>query len=408
MLLMRTGFFGTDGGMTPAEIQDDEALRRREFPVCERSAFLAHAGVCPIPRRVAEAMSRYAADCMVDDQEAVLPKGIVLDTRKLAARLLGCHAEEIALVGPTSLGLSMVAGGLDWQPGDNVVFYHDDYPSNAVPWMALGRRKRVELRPVKPRHLGAITVEDVALLVDARTRLVALASAHFISGHRLDLDAIGSLAHARGALFCVDGIQTVGALGTSLAEVDFLAADSHKWMLGPCAAGILYVRREAQEKLRSELLGSNNVVCPRYITPEKLGFPQHAGRYEAGSPNFPGVVALHATFGLILECGVANVEDAVLGHTRFLREELRKRGMELAGVSDEALSGITTFRRDGLDTHALHRRLGKAGVTASLRFTRDGREWIRFSPHFYNTRAELERALAAVDSGHAARGNGAA
>ncbi len=336
---------------------------------------------------------------MKGDQEAVLPKGIILATRKLAAQWLGCIPEEIALVGPTSVALSMVALGLDWQKGDNVVFYGDDYPSNAVSWMALGRRKGVELRRVMPKHLGAITVDDVAPLLDGRTRLVSLASAHFISGHLLDVNAIGEMVRSRGALFCVDGIQTVGAMRTPVKHVDFLAADSHKWMLGPCAAGILFVRNETQEKLRPELLGSNNVVCPGYITPEHLGFPHHAGRYEAGSPNFLGLVALHAALTMLLECGVGAVEAAVREHTCFLREGLRKRGFTLAGLSDEAVSGITTFRREGMDVEALHRKLTKDGIIASLRYTRDDRRWIRLSPHFYNTRAELERAMEVIGSG---------
>jgi len=378
--------------MTIGELHQDESVRRREFPVCEKGVFLAHAGVSPIPRRVGEAMACYISACAQGDQENVLPRGLTLETRKLAAELLECLPEEIALIGPTSVGLSMVANGLDWRAGDNVVFYGDDYPANAVPWMALERQK-VELRGIQPKQLGLITLKEIEPLVDKRTRLVALASAHFISGYRTDLKAIGQLVKLRGALFCVDGIQTLGALRTPATHADFLAADSHKWLLGPCSAGILFVRREAREKLRPILLGADNVNCKNYITPQTIEFRPHAGRYEPGSPNFVGIVGLHAALKLLKECGHLEIEKTALEHTRYLRDGLRKRDYALACEADDGLSGITSFRRNGADMGALHCKLTKANITTSLRQTREGKQWIRCSPHFYNTREELDRLL---------------
>jgi len=374
------------------ELHQNEPLRRQEFPVCNDGVFVAHAGVCPLPRRVVAAMTKYLATASRGDQEDFFPEGVMLGTRRLATQLLNCSVEEVALIGPTSNALSLVANGLDWQPGDNVVFYPDDYPSNVVPWRELGRRG-VELREVHPKALGAITLDQVGPLVDARTRLVALASAHFISGYRLDVDAIGSWLRSKDVLFCVDAIQTLGALLFPVSYVDFLAADAHKWLLGPCAAGILFVRREVQEKLRPTLLGWNNVKSPGFIAPAQVEFPPHAGRYEAGSPNLVGIVGLHAALSLIMEKGISAIEKTVLAHTRFLREALRQRGYELAGPGEAALSGITSFRREGSDMAALHEKLVARRVIASLRKTRDGHPWIRFSPHFYNTRSELEAVL---------------
>jgi len=383
--------------MTIEELHRDESARRQAFPVCEKSVFLAHAGVSPIPHCVSEAMARYAAACAEGDQENVFPSGLMLETRKLAAGLLECLPEEIALLGPTSLGLSLVASGLDWQAGDNVVFYADDYPANAIPWMALTRQK-VELRRIQPKQLGLITTETIEPLLDKRTRLVALASAHFVSGYRIDLEAIGRLAKSWGALFCVDGIQTLGALRTTVGHADFLAADSHKWLLGPCAAGIFFVRREAQEKLRPILLGADNVICRNYITPPNIEFRRHAGRYEAGSPNLMGIVGLHAALSFLKEYDHSKIEKTVLAHARCLREGLRKRGCELASETDDGLSGITSFRREDVDMSALHRKLAGAHIITSLRQTRDGRWWIRCSPHFYNTQGELDRLLDLVES----------
>lgn len=378
--------------MSISALHQDETLRRKEFPVVGESVFLGHGGVCPIPRRAAAAVVQYASDTMKGDQEAVFQHSVMAETRGLASVLMGCTPEEVALVGPTSIALSLVANGLDWQRGDNVIFYEEDYPSNAVPWMALESRG-VQLRPVKTPRLGEISLEDVMPLVDARTRLVALASAHFIGGYRLDIDQIGGWLRGRGILFCVDGIQTLGALRTSVAHVDFLAADAHKWLLGPCAAGIFFVRQESQAKLRPTLLGWNNVRCPGFVTPKLVEFPDHAGRYEAGSPSLLGIVGMHASLKLLAEYGAEAVEAAILEHTRFLRGELRRRGYELAGSCDENISGLTSFRRSDVDMAVLHRKLADAGIVASLRQTRDGLRWIRFSPHFYNTRGELERAV---------------
>ncbi len=379
--------------MTILELHQNESVRRKEFPVCVESIFLAHAGVCPFPHRVAQATTEYTSACTKGDQEMALPTALVLKTRKLAAELLGCTPQEIALVGPTSNGLSMVANGLDWQKGDNLVFYQQDFPSNAVVWMALASHHGVQLREVQPKNLGEITLEDITPLVDSRTRLVALSSAHAVSGYRLDIDRIGQWVRSKNALFCVDSVQTLGVLRTHVKHVDFLAADSHKWLLGPCAAGILFVRREVQSKLRPILVGWNNVICPGYITQEQVEFPLHAGRYEAGSHNLIGITGLHAALSLLSEFGIENIENTVLGFTRFLREELRKHGFQLANTSEAALSGITSFYREGFNMEALHSKLLGANIVTSLRQTHDGKKWIRFSPHFYNTQSELERAL---------------
>src|SRR5438876_5345188 len=266
--------------MTLSELLSNEDLRRHEFPVARDRIFLAHAGVCPLPRRVAEAVREYASQCTQGDQETLLPALQLPRTRELAARLLKARPDEIAFVGPTSLALSYVASGLPWHKHDNVVIYFDDYPSNVYPWMALAEQG-VQVRRLNPRELGRVRLFDVQAQVDERTRLVALASCHFVSGYRTDLRAIGEYLQRRQILFCVDGIQTLGAFPTTVEHVDCLAADAHKWLLGPCAAGILFVRKSLQEKLRPPIYGWNNVRCPNYIAQETMSLRPDARRYEA-------------------------------------------------------------------------------------------------------------------------------
>src|SRR5689334_3140731 len=207
--------------MTIAELHANEELRRREFPVAEKKIFLGHAGVCPLPRRVAEATAHYAFNATQGDQEALLPYFQIQETRELAAKILNAKADEIAFVGPTTLALGYVANGLPFRKRDNILIYHDDYPSNVYPWMALAERG-VEVRLMNVRELGKIRAVDVQGQVDENTRLVALASCHFISGWRINLPAIGKYLRQRGILFCVDAIQTVGAFPTTVEPIDFL------------------------------------------------------------------------------------------------------------------------------------------------------------------------------------------
>lgn len=380
--------------MTLAELHRDEALRQREFPVARDKVYLAHAGVCPLPRRVSDAISAKAAAGGVADQETDLAD-LLANTRQRAARLLGAETGEIALLGPTTAGLATVANGLDWRAGDNVIFYFDDYPSNVYPWMTLASRG-VELRPLRAPALGQITPESVLQQVDARTRLVALASCHFISGWRLDVETLGRELRARGILFCVDAIQTLGAFPTLAEPVDFLAADSHKWLLGPCASGIFYVRRELQDQLRPTVLGWNNVRCPDYVAQAEMTLRRDARRYEPASYNILGLAGLNAALELILEIGVENIAAELLRQRSWLVAALQTKGYFVlhAAAAPANASGLVSFHKPGGDMKALHEKLASGNIIASLRVDRTGQRWLRFSPHFYNTAAELDQALA--------------
>src|SRR5437899_2485718 len=380
--------------MTLPEILSNEELRHHEFPVTREKIVLAHAGVCPLPRRVFDAIQTYARECTAADQEEVLPESQIRKTRQLAATLLGAQMEEIALVGPTSLGLSFVASGLSFRKGDNILVYFEDYPSNVYPWMALAERG-VQVRLIQTKELGRIRIQDVLGQADEQTRLVALASCHFLSGYRIDLEAIGKALHARNILFCVDGIQTLGAFATTVEHVDFLAADAHKWLLGPCAAGIFFVRKSMHEKLRPPVYGWHNVRCPNYVAQEQLAFPPDGRRYEAGSANLLGLVGLHAAMELLLEIRIEAISTELQRKRAWLIPALQAKGyIVLQSDAPAANSGsIVSFFKPGADLPALHQRLIEQNVVTSLRADRSGQRYIRLSPHFYNTDAELQRVL---------------
>jgi selenocysteine lyase/cysteine desulfurase len=380
--------------MTLSEILSNEPLRQREFPVARDKIFLAHAGVCPLPRRVADAVRDYAALCTQGDQETLLPARQIRRSRELAARLLHSQPEEIAFVGPTSLALSFVAAGLDLKKNDTLLIYFDDYPANVYPWLALAKRG-VKIRFLHMRELGRINSKEVVDQVDEQTRLVALASCHFVSGYRIDLNAIGQALHQRNILFCVDAIQTLGAFPTTAEHIDFLAADAHKWLLGPCAAGLLFVRKSLQERMNPAVFGWHNVRCPNYVAQEEMVFRADARRYEAGSQNLLGLVGLNAALELVLEIGVENIAAELLRKRALHVSALQNKGYTVlnAEAPPAHASGIVSFYRDGADMAALYQELEAANIITSLRSDRAGRNYLRLSPHFYNTDAELDRML---------------
>lgn len=380
--------------MTVAELLRNEELRRHEFPVAKEHIYLGHAGVCPLPRRVAEAIQRYTTACTLNDQEAILPAKLPSRSRELAARILGVQPDEIAFVGPTSLGLSAISTGLTLRKGDNIVIYFDDYPSNVYPWTALAD-KGVQVRMLNVKGLGRIRAIDVQGQVDENTRLVALGSCHFVGGWRIDVGGIGRFLRERNIAFCVDGIQTAGAFPTPFNQADFMAADAHKWLLGPCAAGILYVRKEWQDRVRPTSLGWNNVRCPNYVAQEEIVFPKDARRYEAGTGNWLGLVGLHASMEMLLEFGIENIAAELLRKRAWLVPALQQKGYAVVNgdAPPEHASSIISFHKPGTDMAPIHQKLADAKIVTSLRADRAGNRYIRLSPHFYNTDAELHRVL---------------
>lgn len=294
-------------------LYEDEARRRHAFPVCEEKIFLAHAAVTALPRTVAEAMCAYAMQSARMPQEFADVLRDIRATRQLAARLIGAQWEEIALLGPTSLGLSLFANGICWSPGDELVCYADDYPANVYPWLELERRGVIVHR-LRSENPGEVTPAQVEAALTPRTKLVALASCHFFSGRRLEVEAIGALLHGRGVLFALDAIQTLGAFPLDVVRehVDMLSADAHKWLLGPMAMGIVYVAKRHFETVRPTLLGAWNVNSPRFLTQDHIEFVPTAQRYEPGVLNAAGVYGMKAALELLLGVGVGNVASRLL------------------------------------------------------------------------------------------------
>ena len=388
--------------MTIHDIVCDETVRRREFPVAAHQIYFGHAGVTPLPRVAADAIREFADQAAVGSQESSKVWKDTMEARQVAARLLGCHGAEIALLGPTSLGLSLVANGLDWSPGDEVVCYRDDYPANVYPWMQL-ERLGVTVVSLRPEAPGAITWELVESALTPRTKLVALATCNFLSGYRIDVDTIGRNLQRAGVLFCLDGIQTLGAFPISVEHVDFLSADSHKWMLGPAAAGIVYIKQSHHDMLRPSLLGAWNVQSPEFVAQDAIAYYDGARRYEPGILNLPGILGMAASLRMLLDLGIDAVAARILDLRRALLDRLRPMGFHLYVEDDlvppDARSGIVTVTHPRRDINADYERLTGANITVSLRANRTGAHFIRFSPHFYNTEEEIDTAAAVLRQG---------
>lgn len=376
----------------------DETRRRELFPICRDKIFLAHAAVTALPAYVADAVCDYTRRSSQNHQEFGDVLRDVKHARLSCAQFIGAHADEIALLGPTSLGLSLFANGLDWQPGDEVLCYQSDYPANVYPWIEL-RRRGVTVRYLEPAAAGEITPELIERTLTPRTKLVALASAHFFTGYQIDVTSIGTLLHARGVLFSLDAIQTLGAfpLDVEKAHVDFLSADAHKWMLGPLAIGIVYVRRVHFERLRPTLLGAWNVQSPNFNAQDRIEFVPTAQRYEPGVLNIAGILGMKAALDAFLAHGLDAVATRLLELKARLVAQLEPLGLQILGPrAGSSASSITTFRHTTASSTALFAALEKAQVVASLRYDREGHDYVRFSPHFYNTEAEIDTAVAVL------------
>ncbi len=384
--------------MTIEEIINDESARRRAFPVVSERIFMGHAGVAPLPQVAVDGIAEYCRRGSVDAQETSWTTKLVADSRALAAKLIDCQSDEIALLGPTALGLSLIANGIDWQPGDEVVYYPDDYPANVYPWTSL-ERLGVRAVAIETQYPGVVTWDVLEQFLTEKTRLVSLASCGFLNGYRIDVDTIGKNLQARDIRFCLDAIQTLGAFPTSMQYVDFLSADSHKWLLGPAGAGIVYVKKSLFDELRPTLVGSWNVLSPNFVAQETIAFPDSAMRYEPGMLSYPGIAGMHASLQLLLDVGIDAIAKRLLVLRTALLDMLRPMGYRLyledwdmgPDASDDARSAIVTVLHPDKAMDKVGAYLMANGVRISARENRSGLPLMRFSPHFYNTEAEIER-----------------
>lgn len=373
-----------------ASVIDKVALRSL-FPVTGNVVYLNHAAVGPLSTRACEAMEVFARDQR--DFGALHWKAWYAEydrLRRSASKLIHAAPEEIAILKNTSEGLSFVAAGLRWKEGDNVITTDLEFPSNYVPWKRLERRG-VECRVVKSTA-GAYTADDVALLIDDRTRLVAISSTAFHNGFSPDLDAIGELCARRGVLFCVDAIQSVGALPIDVrrSKISFLAADGHKWMCGPEGAALFYVAEEHREKLDVIEDGWSNIDRKGRFLDTSMDLLPDARRFEAGSHNSTGIHGLRAAIDLLLEIGIEAISAEVIRMATLMADRLESIGWRVKSPRPirSGIIGALPPEGESRDVRRLHALLEENKIVCA---PREG--MLRFAPHFYNDEDEVERVI---------------
>src|SRR3569832_1213761 len=375
--------------MRPSDFSD-------EFPLDPGLIYLNHAAVSPWPRRTAEAVKRFAEENLHQggrDYPRWLETEIRL--REQCRSLLNApSADDIALLKNTSEALSVVAHGLTWQAGDNVVISDQEFPSNRIVWQSL-QDQGVETRCVDLSR-GATPEPALGACMDERTRLLAISSVQYASGLWLDLAQLGAYCRARGVLFCIDAIQSLGALPLDVQAcgADFAMADGHIWLLGPVGCAEFYARAEARDRLRLRQYGWHMVAHPLDVSRHDWQPAASARRFECGSPNMLGIHALSASLALLAEVGMETVAGRVLENSAWLMEALSELpGVEILTPRQPGrYAGIVSFRHRRIDAADLHHHLLARNVICAQRG--DG---VRFSPHFHTTGTQLATAVAAVE-----------
>jgi len=385
---------------------DIAAWRAAQFPFFVHKICLTHASVSPLPAHTRDAVKSYLDRISWQGQFDFVHDDIYHRCKERLARLIGhgARADEIGFAGSTSHALGIVATGIDWKPGDNCVVADGDFPANVVTWKNLEHTHGVEVRLIPHRPCMDIGVDDIAPLVDARTRIVSLATANFLSGYAIDCAAIGKWLHERGVLFCVDAIQTLGAVAFDAEHVDFLCADAHKWLLGPNGIALLWARQGALEQIRPAILGwlatKGRDDWYAYDT-EPIASGE---RFEPGARNMLGVVALDASLELLEATGKGEIESRVTHLRNYAAHQLQEADCDLLWDPNSFriphseirnVSGIVSFQPRHGQTADLYKHLDRH-FALSLRNDRAGAEWIRVSAHYMNTEEDLDNLATSI------------
>ena len=366
------------------------------YPLDNDVVYLNHAAVAPWPAAAREAVTAFAEE---NTAQGALDYPRWLQTeqqlRERLRRLINApSSDDIALLKSTSEGLSFIAHGLPWMRGDNVVIPAGEFPSNRMVWQSLARYG-VEVKQVD------IATEDpeTALLaaVDEHTRLLSCSSVQYASGLRLDLARLGAACREAGVLFCVDAIQSLGAIRFDVqqAQADFVVADGHKWMTGPEGLALFYCRAELRERLQLHEYGWHMMHSPHDFNQSDWRPADSAQRFECGSPNLLGAVALNAALGVLLDAGMNRVEQQVLANSGALIDMLNQTdNIEvLTPQAENRRAGIVLFHCHSRDPQQIYQQLMAQKIVCAARG-----QGVRFSPHFYTTEDQLRRAVAAVSA----------
>ena len=373
---------------------DVASLRKEQFRVTEKWTWFNHATFGPPPRTYVETIEDFAHKMA----GAELPEGAGLwgdaleRVRAKAARFFNCDTDDVAFLKSTAEGIGVVALGLDWRSGDQVIAYDQAFPADVYPWMNLASRG-VELRLIADRGRQRIDVEDVEALMTPRTRVVCLEMVNFGNGFRAPLAEVARLCHERGAWLVVDATQAAGAMRVDVQEFgcDVLVAHGYKFMMSGWGTAICYFAPHVRSRLGVPEPGWKSVqkIPPPSLVDYKLDWAAEARRFEPGIPDMMSIFGTEAVIDLMTSLGTRQIEDRVMEYGAEVTEALEDMKWSVVSSHRNAeRSGIISVQREGVDMDQLNHRLQERYVACAVR---EGR--MRISMHFYNDRSDLERLL---------------
>jgi len=365
---------------------------KKIFQLDENIIHLNHAAVGPWPLATRDAICAFAGEnaCIGSQRYTHWIKIESHLRQQLASLIHASSSDEIAILKNTSEGLSIIAQGLSWKSGDNIIIPATEFPSNRIVWQALATQG-VETRLVDISDpLSA--EQNLIDAMDRRTRVLSCSSVQYASGLRLNLQHLGEVCNQRNIFFCIDAIQSLGAITFDVDAIaaDAVVADGHKWLCAPEGTALFYCRRKIMDQLQLSQYGWHMVRKPLDFEQTHWQPADNSQRFECGSPNMTGIVALNSSLNILFEVGLENIERQVLANSQYLFEVFNTmNNIEvLTSQLTDRYAGIVTFRCKGVDNNHLYQYLQEQGVICALRGG-----GIRFSPHFYTDRLDIARAI---------------
>ena len=369
---------------------------RKHFAEFGETTYLncAYQGVFPL---TAVARSHEAID-LKSHPERMDPAeyfGLPERVRSHLAAIVGSDESEIALTSGATQGVGVLASGLQLGPGDEVIVAADNFPANLFTWLHM-RRKGVQVSLLKNGD-APLRVDDVAGAFTPHTKILALDWVNYSTGRRIDLAEMGQLAHARDALFVVDGTQGVGALELNVHDlpVDVLAVAAYKWLLGPYGTGFVYVRDEVLNRLDLKVVNWQSVDGADDFDSLPVDDIQLAAAAKIfdvpETANFLNLSGMEASLEFVRGVGARAVTGHCMNLLDHAAEGLQERGYALSN-DDRAQqpSPLLCFRCQTREaTDKLYEKLKAHHVEVSLRHHR-----IRVSPYLYNNKEDIDRLLA--------------
>jgi len=363
---------------------------RSYFPYLKKGIiYFNHASTGPITTKVKERIEAFLTERSeekIDDYYDF--KDVADETKEMIGEMINCDADRIAFLDNTTNGIIWLAQGIDWKAGDRIILNDVEFPANVYPYLQL-KEKGVEVDFIKSKN-GIVTAEEVINAIKPETKLISISFVQFLSGYKVDLEKIGKVCKELEIFFSVDAIQGLGAVRLDVKKfnIDFLASGIQKWLFGLQGLAFIFVRKELQDKMKSAPIGWLAVEDAWDLLNFDLTTKETAERFQPGTLNNLGIYAFNSSMKLFNEFGFNQIEKQVLSNTKYFIGELAKVGYEspLLFLSEEYLSGIVSFKNK--NAQKIFDHLSQKKIICSLR---EG--YIRFAPHFYNTKQEINTVI---------------